>query len=145
MVMCPIKVAKLNEAGLVRQKRLLGCEPWLTTTEVDNALGRQRGQGGVTDTAMKLWKRRHLFGVRTGRGYIYPGAQFDLVNGQVLSVVPELLALLPAEEDGWANIFWLFQPRRSLQGRRPAELLATEPAMVLQAARDAFSAPDDVW
>jgi hypothetical protein len=143
--MRPIKLAKLNEAWLVRQKRLLGCERWFTTAEVDNALGRQRGQGHVTDTALKLRKRRGLFGVRTGRGYIYPGAQFDLANGEVLPVVPELLAVLPAEEDGWGNIFWLFQPRRSLQGRRPADLLATMPATVLQAARDAFIAQDSVW
>mgnify|MGYP001037165099 CR=1 FL=1 len=143
--MCPVKVAKLNEAGLVRQKSLLGCERWLTTAEVDKALGQQRGQDQITNTAGKLRKSRGLFGVRTRRGYIYPGAQFDPANGEVLPVVPELLELLPAEDDGWENIFWLFQPRRSLQGRRPADLLATDPVGVLQAAHDSFSAPDSVW
>jgi hypothetical protein len=143
--MCPTRLAKASEVGLVRQERLLRCERWLTTAEVDNELDRQLGQDHVTGTTAKLRRSRSLFGVRTSRGYIYPGVQFDPVNGQVLPVVPELLALLPSEEDGWANIFWLFQPRRSLQGRRPADMLATKPAAVLQAARDAFSAADDVW
>jgi hypothetical protein len=140
-----MKVAKASEVGLVRQKRLLRCERWLTTAEVDNELDRQRGRDHATGTTAKLRKSRSIIGVRTSRGYIYPGAQFDPMNGQVLSVVPELLALLPSEEDGWGNIFWIFQPRRSLQGQRPADMLATKPAAVLQAARDAFSAPDHVW
>jgi hypothetical protein len=136
----------LNDAGLQRKARLLRSEEWLDAAAVHMAVTGVRGETtNMSRTASRLRSERKIFAVRDNGSYLHPAVQFDMQNGRVRPVVRKLLALLPPAEDGWGNVFWLYQPRRSLDGKRPADLLATEPDLVLKAAKEAFGAPDDVW
>ncbi|ABE29367.1 hypothetical protein DR64_1317 [Paraburkholderia xenovorans LB400] len=78
------------------------------------------------------------------RAFVYPEFQFDPV-GKLRPDVAELLAILPNDDDrgGWRRTFWLYSPHAYLDGQSPAEVFGSDPARVLDAARDEFAGDHD--
>ncbi|AHX16390.1 hypothetical protein CH75_16720 [Dyella jiangningensis] len=128
-------------AGAQRRARLLGNETWLSESQVNDLLmeaGRRR-------TAEQLRVARKLAGVTIEGVYLYPHVQFDVAAGDVRPVMAEILAVIPSDTGEWATINWLFQRRRSLDGKRPADVLASAPTLAIKAARDDFMPSDADW
>ncbi len=58
----------------------------------------------------------------------------------------ELLKVLPNDDTGWRQAFWLFQKHAQLPGsQRPADVFQHNPAAVLKAAKSDFQVSDSSW
>ena len=103
----------------------------------------------VRDYAARARAAGTLLGVWCAprRAFIYPEFQFNPA-GKLRPDIAELLAILPCDDDrgGWRRTFWLHSPHTHLDGRSPAEVFVSDPARVLDAARDEFSGdPEAHW
>ncbi|WP_130617556.1 hypothetical protein [Dyella amyloliquefaciens] len=130
-----------EEAGAQHRARLLGNETWLTESQVDELLSRTRRRR----SGEQLRIGRKLAGVPIGDVYLYPIVQFDMAAGDVLSVMEELLAVIPPDTGEWATINWLFEGRRSLDGKCPADFLSSAPTLSVKAAREDFMPSEADW
>lgn len=128
-------------AGAQRRARLLGNEVWLTESQVDELLLRP----GRRRTTAQLREARRLTGVAIGGVYLYPHVQFDLTAREVRPVMAKILAVIPCDMGEWATINWLFQGRRSLDGKRPADILSSAPTLAIKAALDDFMPSNADW
>jgi hypothetical protein len=134
-----------ERAGAAFRDQLLKNEKWLDSKDVHQLLGLAEDSSNYAQTANRLRNDRKIFGVKHAGKCWHPRAQFDLDNCRVWPVVQELLTVLPRESSGWRNLFWLFEPRKSLGGKRPADVLGTRPEEVLKVAREAFEGSDASW
>lgn len=78
-----------------------------------------------------------IFGGWDGNAYRYPAFQFA-GDGQPRAHVPDLIAVLPRDEDGEVGndaVLWLFAPDDALGERTPAEVFIEDPARVIALAR----------
>ena len=136
----PLEVARL------RREQILSNERFLSAREVHEAQGGQPDAPGAPNAASRLRRNGELLGVWTGREYRYPAFQFDSTTGRAMvDEVRELLKVLPADPSGWRQAAWIFQAHARLDGRRPADAFAKQPAFVIQLARDTFANPDAQW
>lgn len=80
------------------------------------------------------WRREgRIFSVKHhGRDY-FPGFQFDR-DGRPRSIVADLLRAF-AGAHGWQTALWFTAPNGYLGGRRPVDLLETDPGAVIEAAK----------
>ena len=93
----------------------------------------------VEGLLLGVWSKRD-------RRFVYPVFQFDQ-HGKLRPEVAELLSILPDDDDrgGWRRAFWLYSPHALLDGLLPAESFTSEPARVLEAARQEFAGDQDAW
>lgn len=107
------------------------------------AVGERLGANNPAQRAAELRAAGRLLGAWSARQrtYVHPECQFD-DHGEPLPVVRELLRQLPVAGDdgGWRRVFWLCGPRDALDGRAPADLLASDPGRVLALAQAEFLA-----
>jgi hypothetical protein len=87
-------------------------------------------------TAYRWQEAGQIFSVTNHGKTLYPGFQFERDEGRPLPVIAEVLAVLPPTMRGWALGLWWSTPNPTLSGRRPVDLLVTEPDAVVDAARD---------
>jgi len=80
------------------------------------------------------WKReRRIFSVaHQGRTY-FPGFQFD-AEGQPRAVIAEVIAALEPCSSEWELALWFAATSGWLGGRRPVDLLESDPEAVVEAA-----------
>ena len=104
---------------------------WLTATEIADLA--DLGPANPIATVSRWKQQGRIYALRQGGKDHYPkyalGADF-----RPLPVVKHILALL-AGHDPELLAGWFDSTSRYLAGKRPRELLATEPALVLAAAR----------
>ncbi len=98
-------------------------------------IGAWRGSSAKNSSAMaSRWKSAgRIFAVPSGRADLYPAFQFD-EHGEPRAVIGEVLRHLAAESD-WAKALWWTAPSGWLNGRRPVDVLDTDPQSVVEAAR----------
>jgi len=77
-------------------------------------------------------ERRVLSVIHHGTTY-YPGFQFD-AEGRPREVVARVIAALPSQGSDWETALWFSSPSGWLGGRRPVDLLESEPQSVIEAA-----------
>jgi hypothetical protein len=102
------------------------------------ALTRLRGAASESSTRTWLTRRRHghdLFSVTLEAATLVPAFQLDEAGEPVAGLRAVLRALDDAGIEGWAAWTWFAATSGWLGGRRPIELLATEPDRVAAAAR----------
>lgn len=131
------------------QRQALAAQ-WLTAAQVSADLGSQAANG--SHRASQLRRDGQLLGVYVSHpspSYRYPTWQFHR-PGEVVYVLPEILRVLreygPFEREseglrrttGWGEVEWFLSPHALLDGATPADMLATDPDRVLQAARTEF-------
>lgn len=133
------------EAGRKHRERLLREEQWYSSEQVHALVRGGSKATNVSQTAAELRKKHRIVGVSVAGQYMHPAVQFDLDEGRVLSAMPKLLEIIPGDMSEWAIVNWLFQRRKSLRGKRPADVLAADPAAVLQSARDDFEPSASTW
>jgi hypothetical protein len=122
---------------------LLG-EHWPDDYHVAELIGVPRGadageyveRARVEGRLLGVWSKRHC-------GFVYPAFQFDQ-RGKLRPEVAELLSILPNDDPGgWRRAFWLYSPHSLLDGLLPAESFTSEPAQVLEVARQEFASDQD--
>jgi hypothetical protein len=110
----------------------------LTSREVADLAGsRARNRAAL---ANRWTQEGRVFAVPHAGQYLWPGFQFD-AQGQPLPVVSEVVAILAGDLPPWPLALWFTSRSGWLDGRRPADLLATEPAAVVEAARGESEQP----
>lgn len=90
--------------------------------------------GDLVDLA-RLIGHRDIFAIDWHGSLWVPMFQFDLRDLSVRPGMRRVLAEVDAVFDGWTLAVWFAQPNGWLQGRRPLELLDSEPDPVIRAAR----------
>ncbi len=104
----------------------------LTSAEVAELAGsRARNRAAL---ANRWTKEGRVFAVPHGGQLLWPGFQFD-AQGQPRPVVAEVLRSFADEPSPWALALWFTSHTGWLDGRRPVDLLETEPGAVVEAAR----------
>lgn len=83
----------------------------------------------------RLVASAEVFGFEFRGSYWIPMFQFDLRNLSIRPGPQQVLAELAAEFDGWALATWFAQPNCWLDGAVPVDLLDSNLAAVLVAAR----------
>ena len=92
--------------------------------------GRSSSRGTVGQ-----WKRNGLvFTVNHQGRTVYPAYQFDK-DGRPRPVVADVLATLGQQGRGWQLALWFTSANGWLGGRRPVDVLDTDPAAISEAAR----------
>lgn len=136
------------EPGVVGEERLLQLRrqaearesfltnvPLLDSADVGELLGSKARN--TSAMASRLKREGRLFAV-THRGVdLYPAAQ--IVDGEPSPAMPAIIDAFSGDSP-WALALWLDAPSGWLAGRRPLELLATEPDRVVEAARKTTAA-----
>jgi len=125
---------------------------WLVAAQVGTILGCSFPEAG--QHASQLRRAGQLLGVyvmHPAPSYRYPIWQFQPC-GRPVDQLTEILAVLrefgPFERElhgmhrttGWGEVEWFLSPHALLNGAAPAQVLATDPAAVLQAANGEFRA-----
>lgn len=105
--------------------------PLLTSAAVGE-LGRSAARN-ASALASRWKKEGRIFAVPSGRADLYPAFQFD-AHGQPRAIVAAVLHYFAGESD-WARALWWTSPSGWLGGRRPLDLLDTEPEAIREAAR----------
>lgn len=106
----------------------------LTAVEVADVLDSVAANRSAA--AYNLRRAGRIFAVPAPGGDRYPGFQFDPVRGRPWPALPPVLEILTATgATGWELLSWFTTPTGWLADRRPADLLATAPAEVLDASR----------
>ena len=88
------------------------------------------------------WRQEgRILGINYRNKTYFPGFQFD-TNGQPLPVIAKVIALFGNQLDGWQTALWFTLANGWLDGKRPIDLLLTDPDAVISAAHqesaDAF-------
>jgi hypothetical protein len=138
-------VARLNKVASFRRSRkespLIGVsdEEIARRQAARNTAAREKllsefGALSGAKTAAQ-WKREGLiFTVPYQGRNIYPTFQFD-AQGCPRPVVAEVLATLGQQGRGWQLALWFTSANGWLGGRRPVDILDTDPAAISEAAR----------
>ena len=81
------------------------------------------------------WRREgRIFAVIYDGRITFPGFQFG-ADGRPLPIVAEVLRVFGADSSAWQTALWFAGANGWLDGARPVDLLASEPARVAEAAR----------
>jgi hypothetical protein len=126
-----------------RRRMSLMADDWYTSSEVGDLLG-SAAESNPNQYAASLRKTRKLLGVWvvSENGYRHPPCQFS--GRGVLPQMADLLKLLPGPSgSGWEQAEWLYSPHALLNGRKPAEVLSTDPDRVVSAARREYGEDKD--
>jgi len=86
-------------------------------------------------TLQELLDKGAVFGFRWRHCLWIPMFQFDLADLSLKRGPHKVLDELSADFDGWTRAAWFARPTAWLQGRRPVDLLESNLAAVLGAAR----------
>jgi len=109
-----------------------------TSIEVAAILGARKPN---RNAASEKRSNGRLIGILRGNSYRYPGFQFDTDRGEILPIIPQLIAL--ARENDRTDedlVYWLVSPSTYFRdGGRPVEHIREE-GRLLAAAADQFEA-----
>ena len=117
-------LASLAAAGAAPLSKLRG----LISSNPTAALSKYKTQG-------------RLFSVSEGRRELYPQFQFD-ENAAPLTVIAEILRIVPADARGWPLLSWFDAGNVLLGARAPRELLRQDPEAVKRAAVDYYTSDE---
>lgn len=73
-----------------------------------------------------------IFALPTADARTYPGFQFE--DGRPRPAMARVIAAMSGAIDGWDLLLWFTAPNGHLDGRRPVDLLASDPDAVVEAA-----------
>jgi hypothetical protein len=128
-VMGPEHMLQLRTQAEAREAFLKDV-PLLDSASVAELLGSTARN--TSAMASRLKREGKLFAI-TYRGVdLYPAAQ--IVDGEPSPFIPQILKAFSGDSP-WTAALWLNAPSGWLGGKRPLDLLATEPDRVVQAAR----------
>ncbi|MCL4182326.1 MAG: hypothetical protein KJ011_02655 [Burkholderiaceae bacterium] len=133
----PPAPALLKEAAMLARSRkaVLGGADWLTAAQVAELAGLSATN---PSTQPNKWKRQgQIFAVHHNGVDYFPGYGLDPQAGwRPRKAMKRVLEVFGDNKDGWGLAYWFASVNSLLGGRRPQDVLATEPERVIAAAQD---------
>lgn len=127
----------LKEAAMVARSRnaVLESADWLTAAQVTELAGLSASN---PSTQPNKWKRQKQIFAITHNGVDYfPGYGLDPNTGyRPRKALKPVLDVFGEHKDGWGLAYWFLSANSFLGGKRPQDVLASEPERVIAAAED---------
>lgn len=92
--------------------------------------------------ASRWIKEKKIFSVRFEGKQWFPRFQFQ--DGAPIPVVSEVIRIFPEQATGWDLAYFFSRPNANIEGRKPLELIRTDPDR-LRSLAQAFAHPADVF
>lgn len=127
----------LREARMLARvrKAVLESGDWLTAAQVAEAA--QLSTRNPSAQPNKWKKQGLIFAVHHGGIDYFPGYALDPAAAyRPFKALAGIIDVLSPRKDAWGMAYWFASDNSLLGGRRPQDLLATEPGRVFEAARD---------
>lgn len=126
-------VMRQAQAIIGARKGVLDSGDFLTAAQVAEAAGLS---GKNPSSQPHKWKTAgQIFALKHNNIDYYPGYGLDPVNFRPLGGMAPVLEVLKDYKDSWGLAYWFLSANGPLGGRRPKDVLATDPRSVLEAAR----------
>jgi hypothetical protein len=133
----PPAPALLGQAAMLARSRqaVLAEADWLTAAKVAELAGLSTTNPSAQPNK---WKRqRQIFAIHHHGIDYFPGYGLDPESGwRPRKALKSVLEVFGDDKDGWGLAYWFLSVNSFLGGRRPQDVLATEPQRVIAAARD---------
>ncbi|MGH8381227.1 hypothetical protein [Pseudomonas sp.] len=131
----------LKEAAMLAQARtaVLESGEWLTAAQIAGLAGFSLSNPSAQPNK---WKREGaIFALRHHGVDYFPAYGLDAASGyRPLKAMAPVLALFGQGKDSWGLAYWFMSANSFLAGKRPMDLLASDPQRVLTAAEDELQA-----
>lgn len=128
---------ELKEATMLAQARtaVIDSGDWMTAAEIASAAGFSATNPSAQPNK---WKRDGaIFAIRHNGIDYFPSYGLDPQAGyRPRKALAQVLAAFGDTRDAWGLAYWFMSANSFLGGKRPRELLATDPARVIAAAAD---------
>lgn len=133
----PLADDLLEEASRIAQlrTRVIESTKWLTAAQVSQMAGYSSSN---PSTQPNKWKKgKQIFAVfHNGIDY-FPGYTLDEKRGyKPITELKEILLILEDTKDSWGIAYWFASANSFLNGKKPQELLASHPLLVIKAAKE---------
>ncbi|MET0267472.1 MAG: hypothetical protein ABW202_17885 [Duganella sp.] len=136
-LMPSLPAGMLKQAGMEARSRtaVLAASEWLTTKDIAERAGLSAANASSTP-----WKWRQdgrIFAISAEGKDLYPGYSLDAEDGyRPLKALKSILDVFGERKGTWGTASWFASANSFLGGRRPMDLLKSEPGKVLAAAKD---------
>jgi hypothetical protein len=133
----PVPSTLLREARMLAQAKneILQSNDWVTANEISNlAQFSSRNPSSL----LNKWKRDHrLFAIRHNGSDYFPvyGLNKDAAY-RPLPAMREVIKILEVKKSSWGMAYWFASASSMLGGKRPQDLLFTDPQRVIEVAKD---------
>lgn len=127
----------LKEAVMLVQARkaVLESGDWLTAAEVAQLAELSTRNPSAQPNKWK--KQGQIFAINHGGVDYFPGYGLDRNAGfRPSKVMAKVIEILAKNKDSWGMAYWFRSDNSFLGGKRPQDLLASEPERVIEAAMD---------
>lgn len=127
----------LREAAMLARARnaVLNSGDWLTAAQVAEAAGLSSKNPSAQPHKWK--KQGQIFAVNHRGTDYFPGYALDPgTNFRPVGMLASIIDVFAGNKDGWGMAYWFGSENSFLGGRRPQDMLISEPALVLKAAED---------
>jgi hypothetical protein len=128
---------ELKEATMLARARteVLGSGDWMTAAEIASVAGFSASNPSAQPNK---WKREGaIFAIRHNGIDYFPSYGLDPQSGyRPRKAMAQVLAVFGDSKDGWGLSYWFMSANSFLGGKRPRDLMASDPDRVLAAAAD---------
>lgn len=127
----------LKEAAMLikARKAVLESGDWLTAAQLTQLA--QLSTANPSAQPNKWKKAGRIFAIRHNGVDYFPAYGLDKDEGfRPLKALAQVIEVFDGHKDGWGMAFWFLSANSFLGGKRPQDLLATQPERVIAAARD---------
>lgn len=122
-----------------RQEFMQTYPSWTSAEVATQSTSTARNRAAIASR----WQRENrIFGLRYQAQQYFP--QFQFQDGMPAPTVGEVIKAFPEHATGWDLAFFFTTPNANIGGRKPLELIKTNPDRVLSLAQ-AFAHPADVF
>lgn len=121
------------------RKAVLESGDWLTAANV----AQLAGLSDVNPSAQpNKWKKKSLiFAIHHNGVDYYPGYGLDSnADFRPIKALADVIEIFAGHKDAWGMAYWFRSQNSFLGGKRPQDLLGTQSAQVIEAARDEIQA-----
>ncbi len=133
----PASPRLLKEAAMLIQARraVLDSGHWLTAAQLAQLAGLSTTNPSAQPNKWK--KSGQIFAIHHNGVDYFPDYGLDQnTNFRPLKALTSVIEVFAEHKDGWGMAFWFLSVNSFLGGKRPQDLLATEPERVMAAAMD---------
>lgn len=132
--------ARIERDTLAWRDRFVSEYPCLTSADVaKESTSTAKNRSAI---ASRWLGEKKIFSIQSGRKLLFPKFQFQ--DGSPLPVVSDIMEEFPKHATGWDYVFFLTTPNSFIGGRKPIELLRTDPKQVVSLAHS-FADPADAF
>ena len=110
---------------------------WTAKEVADQSTSTARNRGAL---ASRWAQEKKIFSVKYEGQFWYPRFQFQ--NGEPLPAVGKVIQAYPTHANGWDYAYFFATPNPNIGGRKPLELLKTDPERLVSLARAAAHPAD---